>query len=66
MRESVVYQQLIREGKEEGIRETRQQIARNLLASGMSLEQVSGFTGLSIAQLQELQEDREECDRSFQ
>ena len=63
MRESVVYQQLIREGKEEGRQEGRQegiqQVARNLLTNGMSLEQVSGFTGLSIAQLQELPENPE-------
>ncbi|MEL7037359.1 MAG: hypothetical protein AAFO04_17320 [Cyanobacteria bacterium J06592_8] len=58
MEESTTYQALRREAREEGLQEGRvegiQQVALNLLRSGMSLEQVASFTGLSVEQLTQL------------
>jgi len=59
MRESVIYQELIEEGRAEGKAEGRaeglQEVARNLLAGGISVERVAGFTGLSLETVRELQ-----------
>ncbi|MFZ1027256.1 MAG: Rpn family recombination-promoting nuclease/putative transposase, partial [Limnoraphis robusta] len=67
MEESVTYQELRREAREQGLQEGRieglqqglqqgfQQVALNLLRSGMSLEQVANFTGLSVEQVTQLQ-----------
>jgi predicted transposase/invertase (TIGR01784 family) len=60
MRESVIYQELIEEGRAEGRAEGKaeglQEVARNLLAGGISVERVAGFTGLSLEKVRELQE----------
>jgi predicted transposase/invertase (TIGR01784 family) len=60
MKESVIYQAILKEGEEkgrqEGLQEGRQQVAINLLASGFNLEQVAKLTGLSTDQLLLLQE----------
>ncbi|MGB3191148.1 MAG: Rpn family recombination-promoting nuclease/putative transposase, partial [Limnoraphis sp.] len=63
MEESVTYQELRREAREQGLQEGRveglqqglQQVALNLLRSGMSLEQVANFTGLSVERVTQLQ-----------
>ncbi|EAW37495.1 Rpn family recombination-promoting nuclease/putative transposase [Lyngbya sp. PCC 8106] len=67
MEESVTYQELRREAREQGLQEGRveglqqglqqglQEVALNLLRSGMSLEQVANFTGLSLEQVTQLQ-----------
>ncbi len=66
MRESVFYQEIRREGLQEGRQEGIQQgleqglergkevVAVNLLQAGMSMEQVVGFTGLSVDLIQQL------------
>ena len=77
MEESVIYQSLRREaleeglqqglqqgreeGREEGLQQGIQQVAYSLLRSGMTVEQVAGFTGLSLETLERLQQlpDRE-------
>jgi predicted transposase/invertase (TIGR01784 family) len=55
MEESVTYQELRREAREQGIQQGLQQVALNLLRSGMNPEQVANFTGLSIEQVTQLQ-----------
>jgi predicted transposase/invertase (TIGR01784 family) len=55
MRESPIYQEILQEGKAEGRAEALVEVARNLLNSGMSVEQIARVTGLSLEQLQQLQ-----------
>ncbi len=55
MRESVIYQDILLEGKAEGKAEALQEVAMNLLNTGMPIEQVARVTGLSVEQLQALQ-----------
>lgn len=50
MRESVIYQDILEEGKAEALLE----VAINLFKTGMPLEQIATLTGLSIDQLQYL------------
>lgn len=66
MKESSVYQAILKEGKEEGKEEgletgiqigkleAIQEVAINLLKSGMSIEQVMNVTGLTLEQVQNL------------
>ncbi|NDJ20035.1 flagellar assembly protein H, partial [Myxacorys almedinensis A] len=56
MRESVTYQAILREGREEN----RQEIALNLLREGISIDIISRSTGLSIAAIQQLQQQLEQ------
>ncbi|MEH2456311.1 Rpn family recombination-promoting nuclease/putative transposase [Nostoc sp.] len=51
MRESVIYQDILEEGKAEALLE----VASNLFNTGMPLEQIARLTGLSIEQLLYLQ-----------
>lgn len=51
MRESVIYQDILEEGKAEALLE----VASNLFNTGMPLEEIARLTGLSIEQLQYLQ-----------
>ncbi|BDA72141.1 hypothetical protein RIVM261_006350 [Rivularia sp. IAM M-261] len=51
MRESVIYQSIKQEGREETARE----IAVNMLQKGVSLELVAEFTGLTLEQVQQIQ-----------
>ena len=51
MRESVIYQDILAEGKAEALLE----VASNLFNTGMPLEQIARLTGLSIEQLEYLQ-----------
>ena len=68
MRESSMYQEILAEGREAGLREGRQeglqegieQVALNLVRSGMSLEQIAGVTGLSVQRVRELSEEHSE------
>ncbi|MDZ7958448.1 MAG: hypothetical protein RMY34_11325 [Aulosira sp. DedQUE10] len=55
MRESVIYQDILEEGKAEGKTEALLEVARNLINTGMVLEQVARVTGLSTEQLQHFQ-----------
>jgi predicted transposase YdaD len=52
MQESTVYRSILAEGKEEEQRE----IALNFLREGLSVEMVACGTGLSIAEVQQLQQ----------
>ncbi|WP_193200257.1 Rpn family recombination-promoting nuclease/putative transposase [Nostoc sp. MG11] len=54
MRESVIYQQIKTEGREEGSEEKAREIAINLLAEGMSVEVVARITSLSVEVVQQL------------
>lgn len=47
-------------GKAQGRQETLQQVAINLLTTGMALEDISKVTGLSVEQLRVLQRERSE------
>jgi len=70
MKESVIYQEIkeegLREGRQEGLQQGLQQgrqsaiaeIAAKLLDSGMEIEQVASVTGLTVTQVQDL-ENRE-------
>ena len=55
MQESVTYQLIKQEGREEGREAERQEVAVNLLSEGISLEIVARVTGMTIEQLQQLQ-----------
>ena len=61
MKESVIYQEIVKEardeGLQEGIQQGIQQVALNLLQGGISVEQVANFTGLSLSKVQELQQN---------
>lgn len=72
MRESPIYQEILQEGEEkgraegkaegkaEGRTETLQQVAINLLSTGMALEDISRVTGLSVEELRVLQRQQSE------
>ena len=59
MKESVIYQDILlegrAEGKAEGKAETTRQIALNMLRSNVSTDLVAQFTGLTLKQVQKLQ-----------
>ena len=63
MRESVIYQEILLEGeargrslgKAEGKAETRQQIALNMLRANVAADLITQFTGLTLNQVQQLQ-----------
>lgn len=55
MRESVIYQEILAEGEQIGEKRTIEKVALNLLREGMSVEQVSKVTELSIERVKELQ-----------
>jgi predicted transposase YdaD len=54
MQESVTYQAIVQEGRGE----EKQDIARNLLREGLSIELIARTTGLSIEAIQQLQNDQ--------
>ena len=54
MKESVIYQEILLQGKAEGKAETANQIATNMLLSNISVELVAQFTGLSLKQVEKL------------
>jgi predicted transposase/invertase (TIGR01784 family) len=54
MQESVIYQSIKTEGKEEGIELGVRRVAVNLLKENMSIEMVAKVTGLTIEQVQSL------------
>jgi predicted transposase/invertase (TIGR01784 family) len=66
MKESVIYQEIFEEGRQQGLEEALQEnikigeqrgkyaIARNLLELGISISEVSQATGLSIAEIEKL------------
>jgi predicted transposase YdaD len=51
MRESVIYQSILNEGREE----TALKIAANMLFKGVPVESVIEFTGLTLEQLLQIQ-----------
>jgi predicted transposase/invertase (TIGR01784 family) len=57
MQESVTYQEILREGKAEGKAEAARQIALNMLLSGISVDLIVQFTGLSLEQIQKLRSE---------
>lgn len=58
MRESSIYQEIFAEGFEIGFQEAREEaipeIARKLLLSGMSVEQIMNVTGLTQERVEQL------------
>ncbi|MEM1368298.1 MAG: hypothetical protein AAGG02_09820 [Cyanobacteria bacterium P01_H01_bin.15] len=59
MRESVIYQEILAEGEDRGRTLERRLIAKNLLNSGMSREQVEAATHLSLSEVEEIQRELE-------
>jgi predicted transposase/invertase (TIGR01784 family) len=57
LKQTRVYQEAKSEGKLEGRQEERQEIAINLLRRNLPLETTAEVTGLTIAQIQQLQAD---------
>jgi predicted transposase/invertase (TIGR01784 family) len=59
MKESVTYQEILLEGEAKGEikgkTETTRQIALNMLRSGISIDLIAQFTGLSVEQIHKLQ-----------
>jgi predicted transposase YdaD len=57
MEESSVYRSIFAEGKDRGVTETQRSIALNLLRVGLDLSLISTSTGLSIEEVQQLQQE---------
>jgi predicted transposase/invertase (TIGR01784 family) len=57
MEESSVYRSIFAEGKDHGVTETQRSIALNLLRVGLDLSLISTSTGLSIEEVQQLQQE---------
>jgi predicted transposase/invertase (TIGR01784 family) len=57
MRESVIYQEILQEGKAEGKAEVTRKLAFKLLTMGMSLEQISQLTELPLKEIKALQKE---------
>jgi predicted transposase/invertase (TIGR01784 family) len=55
MKESVIYQDILLEGKAEGKAETTRQLTLNMLHSGIAVDLVAQITGLTLKQVQKLQ-----------
>lgn len=59
MEESVIYQEILLEGKVKGIAEGKakaiNQIALKMLSSSVSLDLIAQFTGLTLKQIEKLQ-----------
>jgi predicted transposase YdaD len=55
MKESVIYQDILLEGKAEGKAETTRQIALNMSSSNIAIDLVAKLTGLTLKQAQKLQ-----------
>jgi len=55
MKESVIYQEILLEGEAKGKAEAANQIAINMLRSGLAVDLIVQLTGLSLAQIQSLQ-----------
>jgi predicted transposase/invertase (TIGR01784 family) len=55
LKKTKVYQEALQEGRQEGKQEGRQEIALNLLKTGMNIAQVAKLTGLTTAQVQQIQ-----------
>ena len=56
MQESVIYQEILQQGREQGREQGVEQVAINLLREGMILEQVVRLTGLPLEKIQSLQQ----------
>ena len=54
LRESPWYEQILQEGEQKGIQEGIQQVAVNMLGKGMSAEEISDLTGLTVEQVRHL------------
>ncbi len=48
------YEQGVKEGKEQGLKESKIEIAKNLLRINLPLEQISAATGLSVDEIKKL------------
>jgi predicted transposase YdaD len=55
MKESVIYQEILQEGKAEGEAKAANQIALNMLRSNIALDVFAKLTGLTLKQVQKLQ-----------
>ena len=55
MQESVIYQEILQEGREQGRQQGVEQVAINLLREGMILERISRLTELPLEKVQSLQ-----------
>jgi predicted transposase YdaD len=55
MKESVTYQEILLEGEIKSMTKERTQIALNMLHSGISIDLIAQFTGLSLEQIQSLE-----------
>jgi len=56
MQESTVYRSILAEGETKGEERKQREIAINSLREGLSIETVARVTGLSIAAVQQLQQ----------
>ncbi len=54
LKETKVYQEAFEEGEQKGKLENARQIAKNMIDSGISVEQVVKFTGLTVEQVRQL------------
>jgi predicted transposase/invertase (TIGR01784 family) len=55
MRESVIYQDILKEGEERGLEQKAQEIAIKMINKGIDIETIVDVTGLTIEQVRELQ-----------
>lgn len=64
MQESTVYRSILEEGLTEGKAEKQREIALNFLCEGLSIEIIARGTGLSIEEVQQLQQQLNESEQS--
>jgi predicted transposase YdaD len=57
MRESVTYQAVLEEGREEGRLAERRSIVMSLLQEGMAIDLITRVTGWSVAEVTQLKQD---------
>jgi predicted transposase/invertase (TIGR01784 family) len=55
LKKSKVYQEALQEGEQKGELRGKQEVALNLLKTGMNINQVAKVTGLTIEQVRQLQ-----------
>ncbi|MCC5612099.1 hypothetical protein LC612_36540 [Nostoc sp. CHAB 5834] len=60
MRESVIYQSIKAEGRQEGSDKKARKIAINLLAEAISVDVIARVTGLPVEVVQQLQQGESE------
>lgn len=54
MRESVIYQEILQEGRQKGRQDAIERVATNMLLKQMPLDVIAEITGLTLEQIEQL------------